>query len=1011
MHTLAQKPKATQPSTPSKSTMTRPAHLAKSHEVGSIFHLQRTIGNQAVQKLLQAKASINTQSKVGTNTTGEIHEENDRATESTNHAVSLTADPLELEADRAADAVMRAHGPSDKPTLRATTPGIAQAKCDCAAGGGGECETCRKKLPLVQRSAAGGAAPLAAHVTTMAGRGSPLPSPVRTFMERGFGTSFADVRIHTGEDAATAARAISARAFTIGPDIAFARDAFRPADKDGQHLLAHELAHVVQQRKGGLHLQRYGETSKPSPQPQKAPSAGPVTRVRISCEDGRIIFDTGGGSYSYRLTSCNIPVGDYTVGVSVKGTTVHFDFGQAAATRERFRFGFHIDPGQVNPVTLFRDQGQVAVSVTEHLAVSQAATPTSEPVSLASRVAAFQQLVKNAGKLRLAENERVLEQWRQFLQQQLTPAQVQTQVHAEEVRALLDSASRRGGAETALAEQWLQTSGPNQRWVMQQQIEGRYRACTGCHATVQAQTMDRALAEQGRQPRTPLEQLPAAGADLGPRPAFASGEQLATGQSGAFPTVAQARERINAIQPYLHALGPEGYHVLPRETLGSTAPASELMADISRRITQRQADYREFSRRISAADFDYLQLRPIVRELLPLADADVRKAVEQAIKNAETWETVEKIVVGAAAIGLLLLTIFPPTSAIGIGGALALGTAMGAHQIYRGYQSYEQGRLYSLGRGAHDVLDPAQQEAAESLMAIGALNMIMGTVGVASGVLGTVRLIRSVAPPGGGLGALESIEATEGGNLYRVTGWGTRNPKVVVTGPNGKVIREGPLASFRPGASGGAQASAKGSSGAGGYVYPTEGGAARVAQPVPEPVPEVVPQPVIAPGTPSKIPAAPDVRGPLGAMAGATAVHAVSSLGPPSKEPVMPKGLSRTEKELWKACNELYKKYKATQDDFAEVADRMDPLKNALNQNRATPQDRLTFCALLNERIEIGERLKQRRRDYMNMDCDKFDWFNRGTTPEERFRKHEDEWGNVKASLANLRELLHKFCP
>jgi hypothetical protein len=112
--------------------------------------------------------------------------------------------------------------------------------------------------------------------------------------------------------------------------------------------------------------------------------------------------------------------------------------------------------------------------------------------------------------------------------------------------------------------------------------------------------------------------------------------------------------------------------VLPPETLGSTGSASALVADISRRIRQRQADYAEFSRRIDAPGFDYLQLRPIVRDLLLLTDADVRQAVQSEIDSAEAWSIVEAIVVGIASIGLLLLAIFPPTSVIGIGGAIAL---------------------------------------------------------------------------------------------------------------------------------------------------------------------------------------------------------------------------------------------------------------------------------------------------------------------------------------------------
>lgn len=711
-------------------------------------------------------------------------------------------------------------------------------------------------------------------------RGEPLDAATRAFVEPRLGHDFSKVRIHADARADASARAVNALAYTVGDDIAFRTGHYDPTTPGGRRLLAHELTHVVQQRRANV-LQR---------QSHGRAAGGPVSAVRMSCADRRIIFDAAGGSYSYAMTECSIPLGSYTVGVRVRGSTVHFDFGQAVAATEQLRFGFRVDPGQVNPTTLFAGQAQVAVSVVDRLPPQQAVTPAvasaAGPTSLADRLDVFKQLVKDAGKARMTQNSRMLEQWRQFLTQQLTPAQVAAQVHTEETRALIDSAQRRGGRETALADQWLQTRGPNRRWVMQQQIEGRYRACTGCHATVQASTMDADLAAAGYQHQTPLEQiLEAAGEPPAPRPAFAQSQPL-TGQTAAFPNVAQAQERINAMQPYLQALGPSGYRVLPPETLGNTGSASALVADISRRISQRQADYREFSRRIDATGFDYLQLRPIVRDLLLLTDPDVRQAVQSEIDSAEAWSIVESIVVGVASVGLLLLAIFPPTSAIGIGGAIALGTAVSAHQIYRGAQTYEQGELYSLARGADDVIDRAQQDAADTMMAIGALNVVLGSIGLVSGAVGAVRLIRSLPPPTGGLGAIDGIEANAGGNLVRLNGLGTRNPTFVETNPAGQIVRQGPISSLRSGTSSGApRLAAPRGGGGGGMIYGTEGGAARVAVPQPAP-PQVVepvapPAPAVAPRPLAPVrPPAPRVQGPLGAMAGTRVVGAVAGTLP-----------------------------------------------------------------------------------------------------------------------------------
>lgn len=80
--------------------------------------------------------------------------------------------------------------------------------------------------------------------------GRSLPAVVRRDMETAFGTDFADVRVHTGNEARDLNQGMSARAFTVGNDIFF-RDGLPDASHpSGAHLLAHELSHVVQQGSG-----------------------------------------------------------------------------------------------------------------------------------------------------------------------------------------------------------------------------------------------------------------------------------------------------------------------------------------------------------------------------------------------------------------------------------------------------------------------------------------------------------------------------------------------------------------------------------------------------------------------------------------------------------------------------------------------------------------------------------------------------------------------------------------
>ncbi|MEV6115958.1 polymorphic toxin type 5 domain-containing protein [Streptomyces sp. NPDC052109] len=80
--------------------------------------------------------------------------------------------------------------------------------------------------------------------------GRPLDPAVRAAMELRLRADLSRVRVHTGPRAAASADALSARAFTIGQDIAFGPGEYRPADSAGRCLLAHELMHTVQQARG-----------------------------------------------------------------------------------------------------------------------------------------------------------------------------------------------------------------------------------------------------------------------------------------------------------------------------------------------------------------------------------------------------------------------------------------------------------------------------------------------------------------------------------------------------------------------------------------------------------------------------------------------------------------------------------------------------------------------------------------------------------------------------------------
>jgi uncharacterized protein DUF4157 len=184
---------------------------------GSILDLQHAAGNRAVGRAVGG-AVAQRKLKVGS-----------------------SSDPHEREADRVADAVVGsaagAAGPASALTASAPT---VQRKCAC------EDEELAQGKDAKATDAASGRA-LESRMDSVRGGGQPLDPALRHFFEPRLGQDFTGVKVHTDGAAAEAAQAISARAFTVGRDIVFGAGEWTPETPSGRHLLAHELAHVVQQ--------------------------------------------------------------------------------------------------------------------------------------------------------------------------------------------------------------------------------------------------------------------------------------------------------------------------------------------------------------------------------------------------------------------------------------------------------------------------------------------------------------------------------------------------------------------------------------------------------------------------------------------------------------------------------------------------------------------------------------------------------------------------------------------
>ena len=113
---------------------------------------------------------------------------------------------------------------------------LQRCACGAHATPGGECAQCRARR-LAAESVS----------RTLRAPGRPLEASVRASFERAWSHDFSRVRIHDDATAAHSAKAVGARAYTVGDDVAFAAGQYDPSGGRGRALLAHELTHVRQQ--------------------------------------------------------------------------------------------------------------------------------------------------------------------------------------------------------------------------------------------------------------------------------------------------------------------------------------------------------------------------------------------------------------------------------------------------------------------------------------------------------------------------------------------------------------------------------------------------------------------------------------------------------------------------------------------------------------------------------------------------------------------------------------------
>lgn len=253
MRAFAQQPKSPQPAASAKSAIFAP-HLAHSGEANAFAHAHRAVRTHA-----RGLAEAETTAGEGRETfsTAPLNFSLSRIPAyapapsllQTKLALGTPGDIHEQEADRVADQVMRM--PEPQRASAAEVPVRAGAQNSAA----------RVQTKSAQANDSGGAAAPPIVHEVLRSPGQPLDAATRAFMEPRFRRDFGDVRVHANAKAAESARMIDARAYTLGRDVVLGAGA-SVSGGHGRALVAHELAHVMQQDHATIRRQPENKTGK-----------------------------------------------------------------------------------------------------------------------------------------------------------------------------------------------------------------------------------------------------------------------------------------------------------------------------------------------------------------------------------------------------------------------------------------------------------------------------------------------------------------------------------------------------------------------------------------------------------------------------------------------------------------------------------------------------------------------------------------------------------------------------
>lgn len=239
-------------------------------------------------------------------------------------AVSQPGDVYEQEADRVADTVMRMLAPPAAPTSNSALTMIQL----------------RDSLPnpRIQRGAAETVPPIVHEV--LRSPGQPLDASARAFMEPRFGHDFSQVRVHVDTRAMKSAREVNANAYTVGHNIVFGAGRFEPGTQEGQGLLAHELAHTLQQTGGAP-----ARVARQPMDPRHARGFGGeqgMGFIHYRQEDGWIFFEGPSGSAGHGVTESGFD----GVAYNVRTGEIHLVDNKSLARQGNVGSATAIDPSR-----------------------------------------------------------------------------------------------------------------------------------------------------------------------------------------------------------------------------------------------------------------------------------------------------------------------------------------------------------------------------------------------------------------------------------------------------------------------------------------------------------------------------------------------------------------------------------------------------------------------------------------------------------------------------------------